>query len=184
MTRFNAKSGLSSAIQPTIEKKHPQNMSLAVRVKETLFLNTAINIPHEKIIITDTILGAGTDATVLLAKRSGFDANSFPMVIKAFNPSMLSEKEQREKIQREIEMMSTLNPMYSTGSYHPFIRLYGALDDAKRGLCIVMEYARGGTLYDFIHNKNTITSNLRTQIALQMISGLEMMQQQHNIHCD
>lgn len=86
------------------------------------------------------VVGKGTFGQAILV-RSKEDNQQY--IIKQINISSMSEKEKQEAL-NEVRVLSALN--------HPNIIRYITSFTSEGKLCIVMEYAEGGDLYQKIKN--------------------------------
>lgn len=117
-------------------------------------------------------LGEGNFAKVKLAKHriTGIEAAIKIIDKKAFDLSKLS------KLNREVRVMKLL--------HHPnIIRLYEVIETKSR-MFLVMEYARGGELYDYIVSHGRFSEDEARKKFRQIISAVSYCHSKRVIHRD
>ena len=145
-----------------------------------------ISIPHQplkdesiknKKSICDFVLkeqlGEGTFGYVRLAinKQTGEK-----VAIKILEKKKILEYEDRVRIEKEIKILKTLR--------HPnIIHLYSVLQ-TKENIYLIMEYAKGIELFEYIGKKKRIEEIIACQIYQQIISGLEYLHKTEIVHRD
>jgi len=118
-------------------------------------------------------LGEGTFGTVKLAinKQTGEK-----VAIKILEKKKILEFEDRKRVEREIKILKCLR--------HPnIVHLYSVLQ-TKENLYIIMEYAKGIELFDYIAKKKRIDELTACHIYQQIISGLEYLHKNNIVHRD
>ena len=123
-------------------------------------------------IIKNTI-GKGTFSKVKLGihKRSGMK-----VAIKILDKSKIIEKEDFERIVREIQMISEMDNDH-------VIKVYQIFEDEKNYL-IIMEYCEGGELFNYIVEKQKLPENETAFFFYQIIKGIEYIHSKNIAHRD
>ena len=145
-----------------------------------------IHIPHKSLndeselrkkSICDFILkeqlGEGTFGYVRLAinKQTGEK-----VAIKILDKKKILEYEDKIRVEREIKILKSLR--------HPnIVHLYSVLQ-TKDNLYIIMEYATGIELFEYIGSKKRIDEKTACHIYQQIISGLEYLHKNNIVHRD
>eukprot|EP00347_Sterkiella_histriomuscorum_P002177 403369168 len=123
-------------------------------------------------------LGDGAYSVVYKVKRQS-DGQEY--ALKKVKMGSLSEKEKLNAL-NEVRILASLN--------HPNLIAFkeAFFEDASSSLCLVMEFANDGDLYQKIlmHQKNgtLIDENLLWRILIQMVKGLKMLHQMKILHRD
>jgi len=126
-------------------------------------------------------LGQGAFGTVKLATKADYeDGNSTEReyAVKFIDKSQMDDLDDVERIYRESAILTSLK--------HPnIIRLYEVLD-ATDWVLLVMEFAKGGELKDFISTKQNqiLSEHLACDILNATINGLEYCHRRKVIHRD
>ena len=118
-------------------------------------------------------LGEGTFGHVRLAinKQTGEK-----VAIKILEKKKILEFEDKIRVEREIKILKCLR--------HPnIVHLYSVVQTMDN-LYIIMEYARGIELFDFIAKRKRIDEITACQIYQQIISGLEYLHKNNIVHRD
>lgn len=90
-------------------------------------------------------LGEGTFGSVKLARHT---AKGVFVAIKVLEKNRLKEQKDRDRVDREVKILKEID--------HPsFVQLYEIIETADR-LYLIMEYASGGELFDFIVSKDRL----------------------------
>ena len=112
-------------------------------------------------IIKNTI-GKGTFSTVKLGEHI---KTKQKVAIKILNKEKIKEKEDLERIKREIKILQMMD--------HPnIIKTYKISENAKN-YYIIMEYCDGGELFNYIVEKEKLDENEASMFFYQLISALE-----------
>ena len=122
-------------------------------------------------------LGQGAFGTVKLATKA-HDTDHTEYAVKFIDKSQMDDLDDVERIYRESAILTSLK--------HPnIIRLYEVLD-ASDWVLIVMEYADGGELKDFMASKpnNILPEHLACDILNATLNGLEYCHRRKVIHRD
>ena len=118
-------------------------------------------------------LGEGTFGYVRLAlnKQTGEK-----VAIKILEKKKILEYEDKIRVEREIKILKSLR--------HPnIVQLYSVLQ-TKDNLYIIMEYAKGIELFEYIGKKKKIDEQTACHIYQQIISGLEYLHKNNIVHRD
>merc|ERR1712137_519960 len=124
--------------------------------------------------VSDTTLGQGTYAKVRLAANKRTNEIYAMKIIK--KPEL--ETKHYTRIKREVENLKGLR--------HPHIVQLHDVFQTKRFICIVMEYATGGDLYEYIHSQpeKRLPEREALRIFLQMLEAVHHCHQHHVVHRD
>lgn len=124
--------------------------------------------------IIGNTLGAGVTGKVKLA----FHKNTGEQVaIKIINKELIAQKPAMEpKLRREIAVMKLLN--------HPHVLHMYDVIDTPEFFFLVLEYAPGGELFDFLVKKGALDTLKALNIFQQIVSGLEYCHQHYICHRD
>lgn len=118
-------------------------------------------------------LGQGTYGKVKLAveKKTGRQ-----YAIKSIRKKKIATKQDLGRIRREIEIMSTLG--------HPhIISVYEVFENSDK-IILVMEYASGGELYDYINRKNGLSTSEARRFFRQIVSAVHYLHMHNIVHRD
>ncbi|CAJ0579938.1 unnamed protein product, partial [Mesorhabditis spiculigera] len=106
-------------------------------------------------------LGSGTYGKVSLAYDHKMDRE---VAVKLIKKSAIENKADLVRIRREIRIMSALN--------HPNIIQIFEVFENKEKIILVMEYANGGELYDFVSSKGSLPEAEARRIFRQITSAV------------
>ena len=123
--------------------------------------------------IIKQVIGEGTFATVRLAinKQTGEE-----VAIKIMEKSRIVQKEDKIRIDREIKVLKNLR--------HPnIVHLYSVIETEEK-IYLIMEYAKGKELFDYIVNKKKLSENESCLFFQQIISGIEYLHKIKYVHRD
>uniref|UniRef100_A0A0N5BC54 non-specific serine/threonine protein kinase n=1 Tax=Strongyloides papillosus TaxID=174720 RepID=A0A0N5BC54_STREA len=176
-----------------------QSFALGLRSNnDSTYSNGQKNIPQMTLYERTLYLLANDPAQqkeVALGKRIGFyrlgkelGAGNFSKVklgvhvltkekvaIKVMEKSKMDQKAQR-LLEREIESMEIL--------HHPnVIRLFECVETLSKTY-LIMEYAGGGELYNYVHTKGKLPEDVAKPIFAQLISAVAHMHSKNVIHRD
>ena len=135
------------------------------------------NKQPEQILLEDYIIkqtiGKGTFSVVKLGihKRSGAK-----VAIKILDKSKIEEKDDFDRIVREIQMLSEMDN-------ENVIKVYQIFDDENNYL-IIMEYCEGGELFNYIVKKQKLCENETAFFFYQIINGVEYIHSKNIAHRD
>ena len=119
------------------------------------------------------IIGKGTFSVVKLGENK---LTKEKVAIKILQKRRIKSKEEYIRINREIEMLKSLN--------HPnVIKIYKILEDSKT-FYIIMEYCQNGELFNRIVQKQHLNENEAAFFYYQLINGLEYIHQNNIVHRD
>ncbi|XP_072178291.1 NUAK family SNF1-like kinase 1 [Diadema setosum] len=117
-------------------------------------------------------LGKGTYGKVKLATEI---STGNQVAIKSIPKNKIEDPEDMRRIRQEIELMSTLD--------HPNIVNIYEVFESKEKIVIVMEYASGGELYEFIDSNSTPVEEVQ-RIFRQIVSALAYCHLNNIVHRD
>ena len=112
-------------------------------------------------IIKNTI-GKGTFSTVKLGEHI---KTKQKVAIKILNKEKIKEKEDFERIKREIKILQMMD--------HPNIIKTYKISENSKNFYIIMEYCDGGELFNYIVEKEKLDENEASMFFYQLISALE-----------
>ncbi|KAI7848313.1 kinase-like domain-containing protein [Circinella umbellata] len=131
------------------------------------------------------LLGVGAFSKVYIAKHN----SGAQFAIKMVNKERIAKDARvRSSIEREVGVLRFID--------HPSIVRLEATMETEQHLCIVMEYAHGGELFDFVqkmhqdlhsnnnNNNKKVDEQLIKQIFLQLIKIVQWMHEHSIIHRD
>ena len=119
------------------------------------------------------IIGKGTFSIVKLGENK---LTKEKVAIKILEKRRIKSKEEFIRINREIEMLKSLN--------HPnVIKIHKILEDSKT-FYIIMEYCQNGELFNRIVQKQHLNENEAAFFYYQIINGLEYIHQKNIVHRD
>lgn len=125
-------------------------------------------------------LGEGAAGEVHLAtpiEDKSFAKPGEPVALKLYKDTILQHKNQRERIQREFKVGSSIS--------HPNLaRIYDIGDLTKEQPYLVMEYVDGVPLSDWIHMFHPIAGSLLIRIVKQLVEGVRELHAKDIIHRD
>ena len=123
-------------------------------------------------IIKETI-GKGTFSKVKLGINK---ITGEKVAIKILDKSKILEKEDLDRIIREISILSKID-------HENVIKIYQIYEDSKNFL-IIMEYCEGGELFNYIVKKGRLSEKEASFFYYQLINGLEYIFSQGIAHRD
>jgi 5'-AMP-activated protein kinase catalytic alpha subunit len=98
------------------------------------------------------------------------------VAIKVLEKQMISDVSDVERVAREIHILKKIR--------HPhIIQLYEIIETPKQ-LYLIMEYASGGELFDFIVARSRVPEREACQLLLQIIGGVEYLHSLRIAHRD
>jgi hypothetical protein len=119
------------------------------------------------------VLGQGSFGKVRLAWHRLAGAK---VAIKSYEKSRIKDAAQWQRVQQEIKLMERLN--------HPYVvRLLETIENAKR-IHIVMEFAGGGNLCNYVKARRRLPEPEARKIFLQILLAVEYMHSLGIIHRD
>lgn len=117
-------------------------------------------------------LGKGTYGKVKKARES----SGRLVAIKSIRKDKIKDEQDLLHIRREIEIMSSLN--------HPHIIAIHEVFENSSKIVIVMEYASGGDLYDYISERPRLSERDARHFFRQIVSALHYCHQNGIVHRD
>ena len=118
-------------------------------------------------------IGQGTFGKVKLATH--LPTNEY-VAIKILEKTRIQDNEELERVEKEIKYLKTLN--------HPnIIQIYEVIENNKN-FYIVMEYASGGELFNYIVQKEKIPENEASYFYSQVIHSIEEIHKHKICHRD
>uniref|UniRef100_H3AHC1 non-specific serine/threonine protein kinase n=2 Tax=Latimeria chalumnae TaxID=7897 RepID=H3AHC1_LATCH len=118
-------------------------------------------------------LGRGTYGKVKKALERGTGRT---VAIKSIRKDKITDDLDKVHIQREIEIMSSLE-------HSNIIQIYEVFEN-KDKIIIVMEYASNGELYDHVNNRHRITENEARNFFRQIVSAVHYCHKNGVVHRD
>ncbi|CAF2151541.1 unnamed protein product [Rotaria magnacalcarata] len=118
-------------------------------------------------------LGKGTYGKVKLAldKRKNEQ-----VAIKTIKKSRIENPHDLARIRREIDFMTSLN--------HPYIIKIKEVYESREKIILVMEYANGGELYDYLNRMKRIPESQARAIFRQIVSAVHFLHKNQIVHRD
>lgn len=118
-------------------------------------------------------LGKGTYGKVKLAldKRKNEQ-----VAIKTIKKSRIENPHDLARIRREIDFMTSLN--------HPYIIKIKEVYESREKIILVMEYASGGELYDYLNRMKRIPESEARAIFRQIVSAVHFLHKNQIVHRD
>ncbi|CAF4231927.1 unnamed protein product [Rotaria socialis] len=118
-------------------------------------------------------LGKGTYGKVKLAldKRKNEQ-----VAIKTIKKSRIENPHDLARIRREIDFMTSLN--------HPYIIKIKEVYESREKIILVMEYASGGELYDYLNRMKRIPESQARAIFRQIVSAVHFLHKNQIVHRD
>jgi len=118
-------------------------------------------------------LGKGTYGKVKLAvdKRKNEQ-----VAIKTIKKSRIENPHDLARIRREIDFMTSLN--------HPYIIRIKEVYESREKIILVMEYASGGELYDYLNRMKRIPESQARAIFRQIVSAVHFLHKNNIVHRD
>ena len=146
----------------TYEDKASKDEEILENKKEKEKINKIENNKMIDDYIIKNTIGKGTFSTVKLGEHI---KTKQKVAIKILNKEKLKEKEDSERIKREIKILQMMD--------HPnIIKTYKISENAKN-YYIIMEYCDGGELFNYIVEKEKLDENEASMFFYQLISALE-----------
>ncbi|XP_072328865.1 NUAK family SNF1-like kinase 1 isoform X1 [Scyliorhinus torazame] len=118
-------------------------------------------------------LGSGAYGKVKKAQET---ATGRTVAIKSVRKDKVQEELDRIHIQREMEIMASLN--------HPnIIRIYEVFEN-KDKIVIVMDYCSNGELYDYVNERHRLSENEARKAFRQIVSAIHYCHKKGIVHRD
>lgn len=118
-------------------------------------------------------LGQGTYGKVKLAVEK---ATGLEYAIKTIKKQKIDNEQDLTRIRREIEIMATLSHPHITSVYEVF-------ENAEK-IILVMEFASGGELYDYINDKQGLYEEEARKFFRQIVSAVHYLHMNGIVHRD
>ncbi|CAK77224.1 unnamed protein product (macronuclear) [Paramecium tetraurelia] len=123
--------------------------------------------------ILDRTLGRGTFGKVKLGYHTICKEH---VAVKILQKNKIEKNEDAIRVQREISILKKVN-------HENIIKLYEILE-SDENLYLVMEYAKGGELFDYIVKKHQLSEPTAAHLFIQLINAVEYLHQQKIAHRD
>lgn len=120
------------------------------------------------------ILGTGAYATVRVATT--LDCNQKEVAVKLVNKSSAPQDVLHKFLPREIDILKKI--------HHPNVVKLLDVIQTENFVCLVMEYAQGGDLLDFINARRNLSNHLARKLFLDLILGVEACHSMQIVHRD
>ena len=118
-------------------------------------------------------LGEGTFGSVKLGKHNQKDNY---VAIKVLEKSRIREQADIDRVVREIKILKEID--------HPnFVKLYEIIENTER-IYLIMEYASGGELFDYIVSKDRLPEKQAAKFYAQILNGIEYLHRRGIAHRD
>jgi len=118
-------------------------------------------------------IGEGTFGKVKLATHKYTNEN---VAIKILDKSKMIEDDDVIHVQREISILKKLK-------HRNIVQLYEIIQ-TKKNIYLIMDYAEGGELFEYISNKKKLTEIESCKFFQDIINGLEYLHKQNIAHRD
>ncbi|MCQ2816225.1 MAG: protein kinase [archaeon] len=118
-------------------------------------------------------LGEGTFGVVRIATHN---LTGEKVAVKIIEKAKIVEKSDKSRVEKEIQILKQLH-------HNNIIRLYSVIQTAST-VCLVMEYAPGKELFDYITLKRRLQEVEACKFYQQIISGIEYLNKVRIVHRD
>ncbi|KAI8077942.1 kinase-like domain-containing protein [Gilbertella persicaria] len=118
-------------------------------------------------------LGVGEFGKVKLGKHI---ETGQMVAVKLVKKENIDSSSQLDKIRMEIDILKTLN--------HPYIVKLLSVNETNTSIGMVLEYAEGGELFEYIYRQRYLKENEARRIFSQLISSVYYMHQKNIVHRD
>ncbi|KAI8093325.1 kinase-like domain-containing protein [Halteromyces radiatus] len=178
-----------------IQKSTFDKRKIGGMVRETTQASTTLNNDEDEDLIDKQLgdfyirrlLGMGAFSKVYLGERHNHQKNKGPefFAIKTINKlGMMKNPRVRSSIEREVGVLKFID--------HPHIVRIEATMETEHSLCIILEYAKGVELFDFVQQLHQrlhamdekVDENLVKQIFLQLVHVVKWMHKHNIVHRD
>ena len=146
----------------TYEDKASKDEEILENKKEKEKINKIENNKMIDDYIIKNTIGKGTFSTVKLGEHI---KTKQKVAIKILNKEKIKEKEDLERIKREIKILQMMD--------HPNIIKTYKISENTKNYYIIMEYCDGGELFNYIVEKEKLDENEASMFFYQLISALE-----------
>ena len=166
---------LSSHNQHPYTKLQPSSVQNASQRAHSLKNKTPPKNKAKQIgqfILGDTI-GSGTFGTVRIATHC---LTNEKVAVKILDKVRILEEINKTRFEREIKILKLLH-------HRNLIQLYSVIQNSTT-IYLIMEYAEGDELFDYINNKKRLSEIEACRFYQQMISGIEYLHKIKVVHRD
>ena len=111
------------------------------------------------------LIGHGAFGIVYLYKTN----NSFEIAVK-----QVIVKSQNDKIKNQVASLKRETKILRKLNHEHIVRFYGMLE-SKESISLLMEYVKGGTIYDLISDQGAIHERKVSKYCKQILEGLEYL---------
>ncbi|KAG1233898.1 hypothetical protein G6F68_003087 [Rhizopus microsporus] len=118
-------------------------------------------------------LGVGEFGKVKMGKHIETDQK---VAVKLVRKDHIDSPSQLEKIRMEIEILRTLN--------HPYIVKLLTVNETDACIGIVLEYAEGGELFEYIYRQKYLQEAEARRLFAQLVSSIYYMHEKNIVHRD
>ncbi|CAF0872834.1 unnamed protein product [Didymodactylos carnosus] len=119
-------------------------------------------------------------SNIFVAKRPIMSAavhfGVIPVAIKTIKKSRIENPHDLARIRREIDFMTGLN--------HPHVIKIKEVYESREKIILVMEYASGGELYDYLNRMKRIPESEARAIFRQIVSAVHFLHKNQIVHRD
>ena len=166
---------LSSHNQHPYSKIQPSSIQVSSQRAHSLKNKTPPKHKTKQIgqfILGDTI-GSGTFGTVRIATHC---LTNEKVAVKVLDKVRILEEINKTRFEREIKILKLLH-------HRNLIQLYSVIQNSTT-IYLIMEYAEGDELFDYINNKKRLPETEACRFYQQMISGIEYLHKIKVVHRD
>lgn len=98
------------------------------------------------------------------------------VAVKLIRKSSMTDKVRKRKLQQEIAIFQLVD--------HPFVVKMHEVVETPEHIAMVMEYASGGELFDFILSRKRLTDDLACKYFAELVSGVSYLHRNGIVHRD
>ena len=166
---------LSSHNQHPYTKLQPSSVQNASQRTHSLKNKTPPKNKAKQIgqFILGDIIGSGTFGTVRIATHC---LTNEKVAVKVLDKVRILEEINKTRFEREIKILKLLH-------HRNLIQLYSVIQNSTT-IYLIMEYAEGDELFDYINNKKRLSETEACRFYQQMISGIEYLSKIKVVHRD
>lgn len=111
------------------------------------------------------------------------------MAVKILEKSKIKDKSDVERVAREIHILKMIRHPHVVQLYEVIIKMIFKdnvikIIETKRELYLIMEYAPGGELFDYIVKRQRVSDISSSRFFQQIISGVEYLHRLNIVHRD
>jgi 5'-AMP-activated protein kinase catalytic alpha subunit len=118
-------------------------------------------------------LGEGTFGSVKLAKQT---ATGKLVAVKILEKSRIRDQADIERIIREIKILKEIR-------HDNIVKLYEIVENTDK-IYLIMEYASGGELFDYIVSRERLSEREACNLYMQVIDGVQYLHKMGVAHRD